>query len=107
MFPILMDQRERERLSEFKPFFEFDIPDKLSIAFINQFRKQIEKNHDQTVERLSERGGLHPRELVAAIYGMDLRTYFGAMKSQLSDEQTVFALNMLRMKLKEFEKEET
>jgi len=104
MFPILMDQKERERLSEFKPLFGFEIPNELSIAFINQFRKQIEFNHDQTVERLAERGGLHPRELVAAIYGMDVPTYFGKMKNQLSDEQTVFALNMLRMKLNEFEK---
>ena len=105
MFPILMDQKEKERLSEFELLYGSGIPDQLPIAFINQYREQIEKNQGQTIEELIEIGGIHPRELVPAMYGMDLQIYFGKMESQLSDEQTVFALNMIRMKLNDFKKE--
>jgi glycerate-2-kinase len=101
-----MDQKEKERLSEFELLYGSKIPDQLPIAFINQYRRQIEKNHDQTVEALIEGGGLHPRELIAAIYGMNLQKYFGKTKDHLSDEQTVFSLNMIRIKLSTFKKEE-
>lgn len=100
MFPVLMDQKEKERLSK------YSIPDQLPIAFVNQFKKQIEKNHDQSIEKLAERGGLHPRELIAAIYGISLQTYFGKVQEQLSDEQTIFAINLITLKLKDFEKNE-
>ena len=105
MFPILMDQDERERISNLKGILKETllIPEELPIEFVEQFRDQIEKNHDQTIEQL---GGLHPRELVAAIYGVSLEVYFGLTKKHLSDEQTVFALTMIEMRLNEFNKKE-
>jgi len=98
MFPLLMDQKEWDD----KNISKLNIPKTLPIEFIKQYEKQIHKNHDQTVEKLAERGGLHPTELVAAIYGMDLATYFG--KRPMTTTQTVFSISMIAMKLNDFQK---
>lgn len=98
MFPILLNQKEWDSENIKKVTFPKTIP----IGFVSQFEKQIYKNHGQTVERLAERGGLHPTELCAAMYGMDLYTYFG--KKPMDDAQTVFSLAMIVMKLHDFNK---
>lgn len=41
-------------------------------SFVEQFRAQAERNHDQTLERLAERGGLAPDELWLAAHGKSL-----------------------------------
>lgn len=99
MFPILMNQKELED----KDISKLNFPKTLPIEFVNQFEKQILKNHDnQSIERLAERGGLHPTEFCAAMYGMDLYTYFG--RKPMINSQTVFSLTMIIMKLNDFEK---
>jgi len=42
-------------------------PSSISFALIEPHRKQAKKNHGQTLERLNERGGLSPIELVAVL----------------------------------------
>jgi hypothetical protein len=101
MFPILMNSREREELKG------YNVPKGLPIAFVNQFRGQIEKNHGQTIERLAQRGGLHPREVCAAMYGFDLTVYFGKDRPHLNNEQTVFSITLINKKLMDYEKRET
>jgi hypothetical protein len=79
-----------------------ELPKELPMEFVQQFQEQIEKNHFQPLERLAQRGGLHPTELCAAMYNMDINKYFG--KNKLSDAQTKFAINLLILKLNEFNK---
>jgi hypothetical protein len=98
MFPILMNQKEWDN-TDIKKLY---IPKTIPIGFVSQFEKQIYKNHGQTIERLAERGGLHPTELCAAMYGMDLYTYFG--RKPLTHSQTVFSLAMITMKVNDFKK---
>ena len=45
-------------------------------GFVKFHRQQIEHNHDQTVERLAERGGLALQEMAAAVSGNDLLVVF-------------------------------
>lgn len=40
------------------------------LAYVVNFRRQIERNHNQTIERLAERGGLSWMELYVAIMGV-------------------------------------
>ena len=42
-------------------------------AFVAPHEAQARANHDQTLERLAERGGLSPSELVAVVRGEGLR----------------------------------
>lgn len=108
MFPILLDHAERVRLEE-KGYITpkgkdpnpNQIPKQLPMDFVKRFEDQIKKNHDQTLERLAERGGLHPTELCAAMYGMDINLYFGNRKD-MGDDQTIFAINLLMLRLNEF-----
>jgi len=43
-------------------------------AYVEQYRKQAERNHGQTLERLAERGGLGWYELECAANGIGLFT---------------------------------
>jgi hypothetical protein len=99
MFPILMHQKEWDS----ENIKKIIVPKTIPIEFVRQFQDQIYKNHGQSVERLAERGGLHPTELCAAMYGLDLYTYFG--RKPMNDAQTVFSLAMIVMKLNNFKKE--
>jgi hypothetical protein len=45
----------------------------ISFDFIKQFEQNIINNHQQTIERLAERGGLSPCEALAAILGKNIR----------------------------------
>jgi hypothetical protein len=44
-----------------------DAPREVPWDFIEPHRRQALKNHDQTLERLAERGGLDPTEMVAVL----------------------------------------
>lgn len=45
------------------------MPRSVPWSFVEKFRAQAEDNHDQTLERLAERGGLAPEELWLAAHG--------------------------------------
>jgi len=59
--PLLGDPKERDRYRAVFP--TGGIP----WSLLEPHREQAKKNHDQTLERLSERGGLGPDEMVAII----------------------------------------
>ena len=66
-FPVLNQQnchpRERKTMPASVPW-----------TFAETFRDQAEYNHDQTLERLAERGGLSPEEMWLAAHGHRLRS---------------------------------
>jgi hypothetical protein len=61
MFPVLW-QYDRERKQRLK---DLDCPREVPFAFVMKYRDGCLRNHNQTPERLSERGGLAPQELIA------------------------------------------
>ena len=91
MFLIMMDEKEWETLNADQ------LPRRVPMKFMAQFRVRIMKTHDQTIERLAERGGLHPTEICAVMYDKDFFTYWGHEK--VTDKQTKFAINLIVMKL--------
>lgn len=95
-FPLMMDEKEWETLNK------INLPKNIPISFVKQFEKQIDNNHYQTIKRLKERGGLCPTELCACIYNIPFHTYWGYKK--ITSRQKQFALNMISMKLTEFNK---
>jgi hypothetical protein len=101
MFKVMMDEREWKELNNLEQPFE--LPRKLPMKFMAQFRIRIMKTHDQTIERLNERGGLTPTEICAAMYDKNFFEYWGYKK--VTDEQTTFAINMIVMKLNDYIKE--
>ena len=48
------------------------MPRFVSWSFAETFRDQAKINHDQTLERLAERGGLAPEEMYLAAHGLKL-----------------------------------
>lgn len=66
-FPVLNQQncRPRDRKT---------MPRSVPWEFAEKFRAQAEDNHDQTLERLAERGGLAPEEMWCAAHGKGLFT---------------------------------
>lgn len=69
-------------------------PDYIPWKMIEPHREQAMKNHDQTLERLNERGGLSPMELYAVIHDRDC---FEVMKEMTES----FCIEWLNKKLKE------
>lgn len=65
MFPVLW-QGDRKLMKLLK---ELDCPREVPFAFVMKFRDACLQNHSQTPERLSERGGLSPQELIAISRG--------------------------------------
>ena len=86
-FPVLADYHTRAK---------HNVPHNVPWAFAEKFRGQAEKNHDQTLERLAERGGLDPTEMYLAAHGMRLFRHG-------IDEKTLFdsSLEWLREATKE------
>lgn len=64
-FPVLNQQSCR-------PSERKTMPRSVSWAFVEKFREQAQANHDQTLERLAERGGLAPEEMWLAAHGHGL-----------------------------------
>lgn len=59
-FKILMSYCERKAYP--------DCPDEIDWKHLEPYRDIIENNHGQTLERLNERGGPCPREIMCAIW---------------------------------------
>lgn len=68
-FPVLW-QGSREYIDKLK---ELNCPRKVPWAFIEQYHDECLNNHDQTPQRLAERGGLGPEEIVAVVNGAHSR----------------------------------
>lgn len=62
-FPVMLDLDYRRR----KQLSALACPTSVPWAFIEQFSRTVKYNHSQTLERLAERGGLGPSEMMAAI----------------------------------------
>ena len=45
---------------------------KVPWKFVEKYREKIEKDHGQTLERLNERGGLAPEELLCHVFNVNL-----------------------------------
>ena len=65
-FPVLNQQHCR-------PEARKKMPESVSWEFAETFRAQAHVNHDQTLERLAERGGLAPEEMWCAAHGHSFR----------------------------------
>lgn len=52
--------------------------------FVRRGEQQALANHNQTLERLAERGGLHPIEMEAAIRGKSLKEVRGRTEEEAS-----------------------
>lgn len=62
-FPILDQQHLPPQLRLKLPrFVDWDV--------VETYERAIERNHDQTLETLAERGGLAPEEIFAAAHGL-------------------------------------
>ena len=72
-FPILLDLTERRDAS---------IPRSVSWDVVLPHSERALENHDQTLERLAQRGGLSPQELWCVVHGRPLREFRHGM-SQL------------------------
>ncbi len=66
-FPVIVGQSRlpREVLAAW--------PRSVPWSFAETFRDQAQSNHQQTLERLAERGGLAPDEMWLAAHGHNLR----------------------------------
>lgn len=62
-FPVLW-QGDRKYLAELK---RLGCPRTVPLALVQPHEHQALRNHDQTLARLAERGGLGPAELVAVL----------------------------------------
>lgn len=68
-FPVLWQvSRERQRAWE-----ALGCPRTVPWSILEPHEAQARSNHDQTLQRLAERGGLSPAEIVAVIEGHGLR----------------------------------
>jgi len=67
-FPVLADWSERRRIP--------NLPLSVPWEFIEPGRAQAQDNHDQTLERLAQRGGLCAGEMRCALEGKRLFPYF-------------------------------
>ena len=82
-FPILTsaDSERRKRMQI------LGCPKTISWTLIAPHERQALRNHDQTLKRLAERGGLSACEAVAVLENRDWR--------QMTDEDAVARLNQL------------
>lgn len=62
-FPVLW-QHGRNDVDR---MLELHCPRLVPWEFVAEHHEQCQKNHDQTLERLAERGGLAPSEMVAVV----------------------------------------
>lgn len=75
-FPILGACNRVERGQEY--------PASVSWTFVEPFAEQAADNHNQSLSRLAERGGLSPAELWCIAHGMGLREGCAACGSDLN-----------------------
>lgn len=55
-------------------------------SVIEPHAAQAQRNHDQTLERLAQRGGLDPRELLAVLNDRHWRDYIGPSFAEAADQ---------------------
>lgn len=75
-FPILNQQSGRVGTHK-------KMPRTVAWSVVEPFREQVFENHDQTLEKLAERGGLAPEELYGSAHGLKGRAVWLRI-----DEQT-------------------
>ena len=68
LFKVLYGSESREMRKRYG-----DLPDYVPWDLVVPHEKQAIRNHDQTLEKLNERGGLDPRELYAVCHSMSWR----------------------------------
>jgi hypothetical protein len=66
LFPVLNQQNCR-------PSERKTMPRSVPWSLVEPWREQAYANHEQTLERLAERGGLAPEELYAVAHGLGTR----------------------------------
>jgi hypothetical protein len=64
-FPVLRDYLDRRRYPDARRSVPW--------SWVAPFEPQVARNHEQSLERLAERGGLSPAELYCAVAGLSLR----------------------------------
>lgn len=90
-FPVMVGHYgDRKKLAT-----DLACPTRVPWAFMEQFEATVRSNHDQSLERLAQRGGLDPCEIMAAVNGSGLRGVVGA------DEAT--AIVALKKAVREWE----
>jgi hypothetical protein len=72
-FPILWPYRREE----IRALEELGLPRSVPWSVVAPHEAQAKRNHDQSLKRLAERGGLSPSELLAVLKGEDLRSVWG------------------------------
>jgi hypothetical protein len=65
-------------------------------AFVETFREQAEDNHDQTLERLAERGGLAPNEMWLAAHGQQLSKFRQTLSPPSEEACGEWLINVMR-----------
>lgn len=74
-FPVLFgDYREREA------YLALGCPRRVPWAFLAPHEEQAKDNHDQTLSRLAQRGGLDPAEMLGIVRGKGLRDVMAICK---------------------------
>ena len=63
-FPVLLAPKERAELAA---YFDGNVLEWIPWWLVESHEAQAKRNHDQTLRRLAERGGLCPSELVAVL----------------------------------------
>ena len=63
-FPVLLSQHTREETDLLK---RLGCPRSVPWSLLAPHEEQALRNHDQTLQRLAERGGLCPKEMVAVL----------------------------------------
>jgi hypothetical protein len=71
-FPVLGARDQVERGQEY--------PASVSWNFVEPFARQVSKNHNQSLNRIAERGGLSPEELWCVAHRRGLNEGFTAIR---------------------------
>lgn len=87
-FPILMRPSERQELPHCPTYIPWRI--------VEKFQNRAELNHQQTLERLAERGGLSPQELLALLHDSPIfGTKYETMTTKTAVNDLIFHLSTL------------
>lgn len=70
----MSEKRFKIMVTHIDPQVREECPASISYSIIEPHREQAMMNHSQTLERLSERGGLDPLELLAVLEDRQWRT---------------------------------
>jgi hypothetical protein len=85
-FPIQLRQEDRA----------VGMPDSVPWSVVETWKKQVERNHGQTLERLAERGGLSPEELYCAASGQSVSVLIGGTLGKSQEELAEWVKELVR-----------